>query len=175
MSEDEQIRAAIQAGLDGIAITDHEQLVPSEHLAELNRRYAPFVIFTGIEVPAHGHHWLVLGLHDPLLEGDGWAYPDLLAYVRSMGGLIALAHPYRYTPWLGVDLDRHTPDAIEVRSSNTPANRENDIRKLASRLKMVPLVNSDAHYSGTIGKYATELPEPVKDDAGLLEALRRLR
>lgn len=174
MSEDDQIQAAIQAGLGGIAITDHELLVPPGHLAELNRRYAPFVIFTGIEVPADGLHWVVIGLPDPELERLDWRYPGLHRFVRERGGLIILAHPYRYKPWLGVNLDKHPPDGIEVRSSNTPAGREHDIRKLAARLGLVAVTSSDAHQPGVIGNYHTTLPRPAANDSELVEVFRAM-
>lgn len=175
LSEDEQIQGAIQAGLDGIAITDHEKLVPPAHLAELNRRYAPFVIYTGIEVPANDLHWLVIGLADPALQRQDWHYPDLYRYVRSKGGLIILAHPYRYKPWLGVNIDHFTPDGIEIRSSNTPVKREQDIRKLAERLGMAPVINSDAHHPGTIGQYYTVLPKPADNDQELIRVFEHLK
>jgi predicted metal-dependent phosphoesterase TrpH len=175
LTEHEQIQAAIQAGLDGIAITDHEKLVPSRRLEELRAQYTPFILYTGIEVPANGLHWLVLGLHDPLLEGPFWNYRDLHAYVRSKGGLIILAHPYRYKPWLGVNLDHHTPDGIEVRSTNTPITRENKIRKLAEKLCIVPVINSDAHRSGSIGPYYNDVNYPAHDDAGLISAFAEMK
>ena len=61
-SEDEQIRAAIAAGLDAIFITDHHRLVPVEQLDALNRTFAPFRIFGGIEVTSQGEdfrYWLI--------------------------------------------------------------------------------------------------------------------
>jgi histidinol phosphatase-like PHP family hydrolase len=174
-TEHEQIQAAIKAGLDGIAITDHEKLVPAQRLDELRAQYAPFIIYTGIEVPANWLHWLVLGLHDPLLEGPNWNYQDLYAYVRSQGGLIILAHPYRYKPWLGVNIDHHTPDGIEVRSTNTPVSREKDIRSLAAKLDIVPVINSDSHSSGSVGTYYNEVNYPAQDDAGLISAFVEMK
>lgn len=175
VTEIHQIEAAIQAGLDGIAFTDHNALVPRERLQALNERYAPFKIFTGIEINAGKNDWLVLGIHDPALERKDWNYPDLLDFVRGRGGYIILAHPFRFGPDLQVDLDVYPPDGIEVTSSNTPADREVDIRALAARLGLVLFTNSDAHRPGTIGGYRTRLPRPVHDDGELVEVLNEMK
>lgn len=175
VSEEKQIKAAIQAGFDGIAITDHNLLVPRDHLQDLNDRYAPFKVFTGIEVDADDLHWVVLGIHDPALESRGWRYPDLLDFVHSQNGFIFLAHPFRYKPDLQVDLDRYSPDGVEVESINTPVNRQADIRALAARLGLVLLRNSDAHRPGGMGTYSNQLPRPAVNDQELVEVLLSMK
>ncbi len=60
--EESQIRAAIAAGLDGIAFTDHHRLVNPQRLEQLRQRYAPFKIYTGIEITANKEDWLVFGV-----------------------------------------------------------------------------------------------------------------
>lgn len=175
IDEESQIRAAIQAGLHGLAITDHMRLVSTWRLAELNEKYAPFHIYTGIEVDADQEHWVVLGVHEPALEIDGWRYPDLHQFVRGHGGFIALAHPFRYVPHIRVDLEKYPPDGIEVSSFNTPAKREADILTLAARLGLAALQNTDAHFAGQIGTYYNEIPGPAGDDQELLAALKDLK
>lgn len=174
-TEEQQIRAAIEKGLDGIAITDHDRLVPRERLAALNDQFAPFKIFTGIEVSAEDLHWVVLGIHEPALERMDWRYPDLRAFVRSRGGFIFLAHPFRYRPTLHVDIEGCLPDGIEVESINTPASRKNDIRTLARRLGLVEIRNSDGHHSGGVGSYHNLLPYPACDDRSLVAALHAMK
>ena len=174
VSERNQILAAIQAGLDGIAITEHDQLAPREHLRSLNEQFAPFKIFTGIEVSSEEHHWLVLGIHDRALEGR-WRYSELHGFVRERGGFIILAHPFRYQPEIKVDIENFPPDGIEVRSTNTPTQRAPDIEALAARLGLALFNNSDAHHPGAIGRFSNRLPRRANDDEELVEALRRLK
>jgi histidinol phosphatase-like PHP family hydrolase len=171
-SEEEQIQAAIAAGLDGIAITDHHRLAPPERLEALNRQYAPFRIFGGIEVTIQEEDFLVLGVPEPRLEGPDLIYPELYELVRARGGFIALAHPFRYHPRLEVDLDGQTPDAIEVYSPNTPPAAEEQIRELALRHGMRLLSNSDAHTTRRLGKYYNQLAGPVKDESELISLLK---
>ena len=172
--EEDQIRAAIVAGMQGMAFTDHFSLVERGRFAELNRRYAPFRIYTGIEVTSEREDWLVLGLYDLELQREGWQYPALADYVHQRGGFIVLAHPYRYASSIQADVENHPPDGIEVRSFNTPAARESDIRALAARLGIIMLSNSDAHISGKVGRYYNELSELPENDAKLVEALHGL-
>ncbi len=173
-NEESQIHAAIAAGLDGLAFTDHFRLVPEGRLAGLRRSYAPFRIFSGIEITADREDWLVLGLRDPRLESREWTYPSLWRFVRKQGGYIALAHPFRWAPGIHVDLALNPPDAIEVRSNNTPRQRENEIRALAERYGLALLTNSDAHSNSMLGGYWNDLPGAPDNDRRLLEALRQL-
>lgn len=171
-SEEEQIQAAIAAGLEAIVITDHFRLIAPHRLAALNRQYAPFRIFGGIEVTLEGDDFLVLGVPDPLLEEPVWTYPELHAFVKDRGGFIALAHPFRYRSKIGPDLETYPPDAVEVFTPNTPISAEGEIRTLALRLGMRLLSNSDAHTTRRIGKYYNLLGSPAADDRELISLLR---
>ncbi len=166
------MRAAIAAGLDAIVFTDHHRLAPPERLEALNQQFAPFRIFGGIEVTAQGEDFLVLGLHHADLERSDWSYPALYEFVHQQGGYIALAHPFRYRPNFELDFDQYTPDAIEVRSPNTPADQENRIREIAARLGMLVLCNSDAHSTERIGTYYLQLPDSPADEQELIASLK---
>jgi predicted metal-dependent phosphoesterase TrpH len=171
-SEEEQIRAAIDSGLDALVFTDHHRLISSERLQQLNEKYAPFRIFGGIEIAADGEDMLVLGVQDPALESRLWTYPALHAFVRARGGFIALAHPFRWHSTVTLDLERLAPDAIEVRSSNTPPDAEGRIRDIASRLGIPVLCNSDAHRTGQFGVHYNMLERPPADEQDLVAMLR---
>lgn len=172
--EESQIRAAIAAGLDGLAFTDHFKLVPEARFAELKRKYAPFRIFSGIEITADQEDWLVLGLHDARLERTDWDYPSLWRFVREQDGFIALAHPFRWAESIHADLALYPPDGIEVRSNNTPRRFEEEIRRLAVHHGLLQLCDSDAHANRMIGAYWNDLPGEPRDDLELLEALRQM-
>lgn len=152
-SQTEQIRAAIKSGLQAIAITDHSRLVPEPELAQLNRDFAPFRILNGIEITTDGEDWLVLGVTDPILEAENWTYPQLHQFVHARGGIIILAHPFRFRPEIKTDLVTYTPDALELRSNNIRLDLVPQIKELADSLHIPTLCNSDAHYTGSIGRY----------------------
>ena len=172
-SEEEQIRAAMAAGLDAIVFTDHHRLAPLERLKKLNDRYAPFRIFSGIEITTNGEDVLVLGLYDAALENPKWAYPDLHAFVRARGGFIALAYPFRYhSDKITIELEQFVPDALEVRSINTPVAAEDRIREIASRLGIPVVCNSDAHSSDALGTYYNVLERFPSDEQEMIALLR---
>ncbi len=171
-SQTEQIQAAIQSGLQMIAITDHFKLVPEREFSRLNRIYAPFQILHGIEITANGEDWLVLGIADPVLESENWTYPNLHHYVRSQDGVIILAHPYRYHPVIAVDLVQYPPDAVELRSNNIRVELVPKIRELADRLHIPTLCNSDAHSTGSIGRYYNIFDRPMMNSGEILEAIK---
>jgi PHP family Zn ribbon phosphoesterase len=172
-SEEEQIRAAIDSGLDAIVFTDHHRLISSERLRQLNEKYAPFKIFGGVEITtADGEDVLVLGVQDPARESVSWSYPALHAFVRARGGFMALAHPFRWHPTVALEVERLVPDAIEVRSVNTPSNAEGRIRDIAARLGIPVLCNSDAHNTGPLGMYFNALERSPADEQDLVGLLR---
>ena len=172
-SEEEQIRAAMKAGLDAIVFTDHHRLAPLERLKKLNDRYAPFRIFGGIEINTNGEDVLVLGLYDAALESSKWAYPDLHAFVRERDGFIVLAHPFRYhSDKITIELEQFVPDALEVRSIHTPLAVEDRIREIALRLGIPVVCNSDAHSTDALGIHYNILERFPSDEQEMIALLR---
>lgn len=172
-SETEQVLAAIDAGLDAIVFTDHDQLAPVDRIAQLNEEHSPFRIFGGIEMSVDGEHLIVLGIHDGRLETDEWSYPELHAFSKKHGGFLILAHPFRYGPDIGLDIERHPLDAIELYSPHTPPEAEDRIIDLASRLGAHTLSNSDAHTTDPVGKYYNVLDRTPADERELIDILRK--
>ena len=172
-TEEEQIESAIAFGMTGVAFTDHDRLVPRGQLEYLNAKYAPFRVFTGIEVRLcdTGEDILVIGIHDESLMNREWIYADLHAFTRKRNGFIALAHPYRYSDAVYADVERCAPDAIEIHSMNIGICDEPLIQRLADSVQAKTIACSDAHWHGHVGIYHIELPGDARNDAELLEAL----
>jgi histidinol phosphatase-like PHP family hydrolase len=171
-TEEEQVRAAIDAGLDAIVFTDHNRLAPPARLQELNTKYAPFQIFGGIEVSITSEHILVLGVHDDALEHHHWSYPELHSFVRKHNGFIAVAHPFRFNPNIGLDLKRFPPDAIEAYSNNISRHTEPRLLSFARHLSVPVLSNSDGHYIDVLGHYYNILERTPADERELIMILR---
>jgi histidinol phosphatase-like PHP family hydrolase len=171
--EEKMIQAAIAHGIDGLAFTDHHMLVPLEWLEQLNRRYAPFRIFGGIEISVtEGEDLLVLGVHDPALESREWAYPALYDFVREREGFLILAHPFRFRDRIALDLERFPPDAMEIRSNNTREEDETKICFRAGRFGLRLICSSDAHRAKDVGMYFCHLGREPQDERELLDILR---
>jgi histidinol phosphatase-like PHP family hydrolase len=162
-----QIRAAISAGLDGLVFTNHHAFVPEASLDSWNAEYRPFRVYGGIEITVkEGEDLLVIGMRDPSLQSKDWEYAKLHRLVRSGGGYLVLAHPFRYRNFVGLPLEELPPDAIEVGSLNTPRASFFRIRRLAKRLGAKPVCDSDAHSPERIGAYynLTKKELPVAGD-----------
>ncbi len=173
-SAETQIRAAVSAGLDGLVFTNHHVFVPEASLDSWNAAYAPFRVYGGIEITVkEGEDLLVLGMRDPRLESKDWEYAELHGLVRSGGGYLVLAHPFRYRNYVGLPAEELPPDAIEAASLNTPRAAHFKIGRLAKRLGAKPVCNSDAHSPDRIGAYYNlakrELPA-AEDLAAFLHA-----
>jgi predicted metal-dependent phosphoesterase TrpH len=172
-TEDEQVRAAVDAGLDAIAFTDHRQFTPDENLFQLNQKYSPFRVYGGIEISIDGEDLVVLGMSDKRLTQDCWSYPEVHAIIRDCGGFIALVHPFRYHPEISIDIEKYPPDAMEVYSANTPRHAEKQIIDVAMRHGIPLLSNSDAHATEFLGKYCNILNRVPADESDLFDILRQ--
>lgn len=175
-TEKQHILSAISHDLDAIVFTDHDKLVPIEHLAELNKIYKPFKIFGGIEMRIKGmggmsEDVLVLGIHDKVLEEHTWSYPELYKYVKDHNGFIALNHPYRYTNNICIDIENFIPDAIEIHSTNIGRCDEESIKKLAEKLNTNLINNSDAHCDLHTGIYYNEIMGSPETEQELIQHL----
>ncbi len=166
------IAAAKEAGLDAVVFTDHNRLAPPAHLEELNRKHAPFRIFTGIEVDASGEHIIVVGLADGALEKGGWEYRELHGFVRKRGGFLFLAHPFRYGPAVSIDIARYPPDAAERNSANMGGCDKAALEEFFKTYHLPALTNSDAHHKDYVGVYHNVLDRPARTSAELVEILR---
>jgi histidinol phosphatase-like PHP family hydrolase len=171
-TEEEQIMAAIDSGLDAIAFTDHNRLVPESHIQELNERYSPFRVFGGIEINVSEEDIIILGVHDPSMEVRKWTYRGLYDFVRQNGGYMALAHPFRYHDTINIDLENLAPDAIEMMSNNTPGAAAERIYQIASSLSIPVLCNSDSHRSSNIGRYYNVIDRFAEDEMELIHLLK---
>lgn len=170
----EQIESAIAFKLDAIAITEHDFLYSQKELADLNKRYAPFRIFSGVEVSIQGgdDHVVVLGVHDRKLETGDWTYENLWHFVRERDGYLFLCHPYRFRNEIVDRAEELVPDAIEQRSTNIGRDDESRIGELARRLNVPVVFNSDAHKKRHVGIYCNDIPGHPSDDRELILALR---
>lgn len=173
-SEEEQIKAAIEFGLDGLIFTDHNVLTPLERIEELNNKYKPFKIFGGIEIEMQDthEHILVLGLHDRILQEKKWVYEELYLYVRKNDGYIAFAHPFRYRNFIKENLEKFVPDSIEIHSTNIGIDDTQRIKQLADKLNTNLIGDSDSHHYTKVGIYCNDLIKEPKNEKELIEMLK---
>jgi predicted metal-dependent phosphoesterase TrpH len=179
--------SALEAGLDAIVVTDHDDVRGGFDLRDyVSRRSLPLIAYSGSEVTArcdgHDVHILALGIEDDVAP---WQSPEwTLEEIMRQGGVPVLAHPYkkgsgylRARPGIQFDL----PVSTEIYNASIadidrfdPRARRRGIDRNASATSfhlaqhgqfLGPVGGTDAHFR-TIGRGVTAYM------GDLLEAIR---
>jgi predicted metal-dependent phosphoesterase TrpH len=173
---DEVLAAARQAGLDGIAITEHDSYEKAEIFLKLASRYG-LAVFAGAEVAMQFGHFLVFSENIARWNrycGVAAGAQELIDAVNSAGGAVIAAHPYRDGfPFGGSQVRKlRGLAAIEVcNGANTDAeNRQ--AGELAALMALPGTGGSDAHRVAEIGRCHTVFDAPVRNIAELVDALK---
>jgi predicted metal-dependent phosphoesterase TrpH len=169
-SVEEIIRAAESAGLDAIAITDHDSVDGAKKalLCETS-----VLVIPGIEVTTKQGHLLVLGVTE--IIPSGLDVEETVAIARRMGALLILPHPYHV--WRhGVARRRKAGmmvvDAVESFNSRYivgSANRK--AARIALKLGKPCVGGSDAHNAKFVGFGRTYI-DAEKNVPAILDAIR---
>lgn len=169
-SVEEVIRRAEAAGLDVVAITDHDTVSGALHALSIPTR---LLVIPGIEVSTRQGHLLVLGVTASVPRGLDMGESIRLA--KEMGGLAILPHPFhfwRHGAGRGIDAWVRDLDAIEVFNSRYivgSANRKAE--RVASRLGKPCVGGSDAHNARFVG-YGRTLVESECSVPAVINAIR---
>ncbi|HSH21449.1 MAG TPA: CehA/McbA family metallohydrolase [Candidatus Caenarcaniphilales bacterium] len=173
-SVDEILDAAQRAGLDVIAITDHER-VDGAHAARAmaRARGLPLEVVIGEEITTRSGHLLALFITERI---PPWrSMRSSIARVHEQGGLAVVAHPLVPYPLcasartirrlLAEPDPRHRPDGIEAfnpMSARLPGG--GSVPRFADGLDLATLANSDAHAAEHVGQAVTTFPGRTPED-----------
>ena len=183
---------ALERGLDSLVITEHSiQWSPSE-IRELQQQFPKLQLYSGLEVSlAEGCDVVVITPQRGLILPFGTSLEELLQAVSSSRSesFLFLAHAFRWTDELSNGLERvlEHMDGLEMNSTNIldpkpprragrfPARLQGLYESLQKAWQLVPLFNSDAHASQTVGSLANDLDgfQPPADESGLAELLKQ--
>lgn len=169
------IERALEVGLDGVVITEHDYQWKAEELAELASRANGLKVFAGAEISARQGHFLVYGLPSLDETPAGIDLADLIEVVHRHRAAIVAAHPFRWDQDFHGIVASHGPvfDALELVSNNvTPMTRGKAERLLRSQ-PMGVTGSSDGHEIEAIGCYFSEFSREIATLADFVEALRR--
>jgi predicted metal-dependent phosphoesterase TrpH len=158
-------------GLDGVCLTDHDQVAP----AALEREGAQedgFVVLVGMEYTTDQGDFLIFGPVEEL--PPGLPAREMLLRLRDLGGAAVLAHPFR--SWrpadpavfsLGLDLGL----AVERLNGRNLAHENEKAQMLVDRFGLTATGGSDAHAADELGVAVTRFLRPVRTRAELVQAL----
>ena len=156
----EIIAAARAAGLDGVAICDHDTF------PDLTGVQVPadFLLIPGIEYSTDLGHILGLLYDVPPELPQNRSAVDAIDAIHAAGGLAVLAHPFQHSR----DEERLTPligtlDGVEVFNARA-ARKNKDANDLAEAFcrkhALAPFAGSDAHVAREIGNGFVRIDVP---------------
>lgn len=152
--------AAAEAGLDGIAVTNHDTLEGYE--AVENAAPEELDVVPGVEVTTTQGHLLALGVEEVPPKADPLT---VVEDVHRQGGVAVLSHPFdRLRQFYDVDLDALAAaiDGVEVVNSRCVLPRFNRTARSFAREHELPMTGgSDAHFPMEVGRAYTVCDGPV--------------
>jgi predicted metal-dependent phosphoesterase TrpH len=144
---EELIRHAKKIGLDGIAITDHNEIGGSVKALEYDSD--EFMVIPGIEISADDGHILALNITEHV--DRSLTAEETLDRVHELGGIAIAAHPYdRLRSGVGDLIYELNFDAVETVNGHTLSSAK-DTGKIADELRMPKVGGSDAHCLDELG------------------------
>lgn len=179
-SPEEILTAAESAGLDVIALTDHDDIRGAFVLRDLAlRRGSPVEVVPGIEVTTRSGHLLALFVEEEIPMFRPLA--ETVAAIHRAGGLAVVPHPLSYLTFsigeralrgLAARGDDPFVDGIELRNPSyagrVRARRAAWLNEHV--LRVAETGSSDAHHAKLVGTAWTEYPG--RGAAALRMALR---
>ena len=176
MSPADAVAAAERAGLDGIAVTDHDTLANVERVAAA----APdeLTVVPGAEVTTTQGHLLALGVREPPPRADPLT---VIEDVHEQGGVAVLSHPFdelrqRYDAELAaIAAAVDGVETVNSRCVSESFNRRAD--SFAAEHGVAATGGSDAHFPMEVGRAYTVLDDPLPEalEAGTTEPRGRGR
>jgi predicted metal-dependent phosphoesterase TrpH len=189
MTAEELIEAAIEAGLDGVAVTEHLVIGGARVAQEVGRHKYGYPVFCGIEAKATVFgDVLVFGCQRNFEPSIPWGV--LRRMVSEAGGVLVPAHPFRrwdrhslwnYLEDQGLSLNGRLAQmdfvqglaAIEVCNDGCQVEENDEAADLARVLALPGIGGSDAHIATRVGCAATWFLGEISTDAELVAALKQ--
>lgn len=172
MQYDRIIAAVRRSGMDGIAVTDHDEF---DGAIELKKR-APFLVIPGEEIKTNRGEIIGLFLHE-------WISPGLdpietVERIHEQGGLAYVPHPFDEVRGSRLErgaLEEVTPyiDILEVFNARNALPRFNGrAMEYASAHNLLAGAGSDVHTYAEYGRAYVDVP-PFDGAQGFLESMRQ--
>jgi len=175
------IKEAVQAGLDGLCLTEHQFLWTPPQLEELTQN-GRIRIFQGNEITTNQGDILVFG-YPKDLKGI-ISLQELRREVKAAGGLMIAAHPFRGFLLFGIaQLQMSVEQAcrraifdyvegVEIFNCKLTDPENKMARQVADLLGLLGVAGSDAHRLEEVGRGVTVFSKEVRNERELIAELR---
>lgn len=147
------VRAAADAGLDGIAITDHDTM---ENIVQARNAAPPELkIIPGVEITTSEGHLLAYNIDE---IPDVSTPIEVADAIHAQGGISALSHPFdtlreHYAPRQELFEAVNAIEVINSRCLFPCFNKQ--ARKIAESAGLAMIAGSDAHFPMEVGRART--------------------
>jgi len=172
LSLNEIVTIARQKGLDGICITDHDDMGLKEYAEEYSRKIG-FPIFVGIEYYSLQGDIVAFGIDEfPKERIPAQEFIDL---VKAQDGICFSAHPFRDNS-RGLEENLAMVkglDGVEVLNGSTSREANMKAYQYANALNLITVGASDCHVPEKVSVYATWFPEEVRTMNEFVAAFKR--
>ena len=175
-SPEEVLAGARKAGLDGIAVTEHNSYEKTEVFVTLGAQYN-LAVFAGAEVATRSGHYLVFSEEISRWSRYSSTINDaqqLIDEVNRCGGAVVAAHPYRFGLGFGGLAVKRLQGlaAIEVCNGGNRNGENQKAGELAETMNLPATGGSDAHRVAEIGRCFTVFTVPVRTIPEMVKALK---
>lgn len=170
------VNRAMERGLDGIAICDHDTTEGSKQAAEYVKKLnLPLLVIHGIEVSTAQGHLLILGIRNSI--PPNLTVEETIRIARRIAEqngneiVIVAAHPFKRGGIGGINgLDI---DAVETFNSRCVLGENKKAKEMAHRLEKAETGGSDSHLLMTIGRGFTLVRmDSDPDEKSVLKAIK---
>lgn len=174
VTPEQLVEEAIDSGLDGLVLTEHNSFWPDDDLQYLREQYPEITLLNGAEVDVPSLHHVLTILPEPDRAVVDPASPeDFIQDVHDRGGMAIAAHPFRFYHDYDERNREYPLDGVEIASRNMHDSESlHRARQLAESWGAKMVSNSDAHSLDPIGRFYTTLSDPVTDETELIDSLR---
>jgi predicted metal-dependent phosphoesterase TrpH len=186
ISPEELIHQALEARLDGIAITEHGVRWPDKEFNKLKKLAEPrrLVLINGQEISTESANggtegdFLVFGIKKSLT--GRYTAQELIEIVHKNRGIIVAAHPYKLSRggkshYYGAGDRIYTlpVDAVELWHPDHTELALNKVRKAMNKLEIPGIGGSDAHKAFAIGSCVTLFENKIENEIDLIREIRQ--
>jgi predicted metal-dependent phosphoesterase TrpH len=169
----ELLSAISQLNVDGIVITDHDEI----NGAKIAKKYAEkydIKVFTGIEISTIDGHILAYGI-DEILPFELRAI-EAIKEIHKLGGVAVASHPFRNVYGSLGDMIYNLGDVldgIEVANAMDSKQAKAQARSAAQQLELTMIGGSDAHSLKFVGRSATLFETTIESIDDIVNAIRK--
>ncbi len=157
----EMIEAAIRKGLQGMIITDHDNVDGGLVGRKVARGYKDFTVIPGAEVTSTSGHILAIGIENNIQKG--LAVEETVERIHDLGGIAVASHPFssRVRPSLAEQCLK--TDGVEVFNATNRGGSNRRALFLAQTHRRPGTAGSDAHWERTVGNAGIICDNPLED------------